>query len=185
VGVIQPYVTLGVLKLPSKLPSDRTLRDYRHASSSKPGFSVETDLELLPLDVFTQQRPKHLAKYVGLVLDKMHIKEGLYFDKHTGNLVGYSHLGKVNNLLSEYEDHFDKTGATPRPLSKCMLVFRIWGLFTSMKFPYVQFPAVCTKGADTFPLVREAIKLLTMFGLTVVTVTCDGASDDQKNVFNT
>ena len=171
------YSTLrnsGVLKL----PSDRTLRDYRHASSSKPGFSVETDLELL--DVVAQQRPKHLAKYVGLVLDEMHIKEGLYFDKHTGNLVGYSDLGEVNNLLSEYEDHFDKTGATPRPLSKCMLVFMIRGLFTSMKFPYVQFPAVSTKGADIFPLVREAIRRLTMLGLTVVTVTCDGASDNRK-----
>jgi len=171
------YSTLrnsGILKL----PSDRTLRDYRHTSSSKPGFSVETDLELL--DAVSQQRPKHLAKYVGLVLDEMHIKEGLYFDKHTGSLVGYSDLGEVNNLLSDYEDHFNRTGAAPRPLSKCMLVFMIRGLFTSLKFPYVQFPTVNTKGADIFPLIREAIRRLTMLGLTVVTVTCDGASDNRK-----
>ena len=48
---------------------------YRHTSSSKPEFSVETDLELL--DVVAQQRPKHFTKYIGVVLEEMHIKEGL------------------------------------------------------------------------------------------------------------
>ena len=45
------------------LPSDRTLRDYRHASSSTSGFSVETDQELFA--AVKLQKPQHLAKYVG------------------------------------------------------------------------------------------------------------------------
>ena len=74
------------------LPSDRTLRDYRHASSCKPGFSVETDQELL--EAVRQQRPQHLAKFVGIILDEMHVKKGLFFDKNTGALVGYCDLGE-------------------------------------------------------------------------------------------
>lgn len=58
------------------LPSDRTLRNYRHSSSSRAGFSKETDLELF--EAISQQKPKHLAKYVGLTLDEMHVKEGLF-----------------------------------------------------------------------------------------------------------
>ena len=47
-------------------------------------------------------------------------------------------------------------------------------------FPYVQFSAVTTKGADVFPLVRQAIKCLTCLGLIVTAITCDGASDNSR-----
>jgi len=160
------------------LPSERTLRDYRHSSPSTTGFSKATDLDLL--EAVSQQMPKHLSKYVGIVLDEMHVKEGLYFDKHSGTLVGYSDLGEINNVLLDYEQHLENSGRTPRPLSKCMLVFMVRGLFTSLKFPYLQYPASSTKGADIFPLVRQAIKHLTRLGLCVVSVTCDGASDNRK-----
>jgi len=47
------------------LPSESMLRDYRHNSPS-------TDLDLL--EAVSQQTPKHLSKYVGIVLDEMHVK---------------------------------------------------------------------------------------------------------------
>ena len=171
------YSTLrnsGVLAL----PSDRTLRDYKHSSPSRVGFSAELDAELL--EAVLQQKPKHLAKYVGLVLDEMYVKEGLYFNKHTGELIGYSDLGGVNNLLADYEQQLTTSNKSPRPLAKCMLMFMVRGLFTSLKYPYVQFSAASTKGADIFSLVRQAIKHLTRLGLTVLTVTCDGASDNRR-----
>ena len=150
----------ATLRIPSvlNLPSDRTLRDYRHSSSSRAGFSKETDLELF--EAIAQQKPKHLAKYVGLTLDEMHVKEGLFFDKHTGSLVGYSDLGEVNNLLSDYEQQLMSLHTAPRPMAKLIVVFMVRGLFTSLKFPYVQFPAASTKGGDIFLLVRQAMKHL-------------------------
>ena len=160
------------------LPSDRTLRDYKHSSTSKVGFSHELDLELF--EVVAKLRPQQLAKYVGLTLDEMHVKEGLFFDKHTGKLIGYSDLGEVNNLLSDYEQKLTTSQGNPRPIGKCMLMFMVRGLFTNLKFPYVQFSANSTKGADIFPLVRQAIKHLTRLGLYVVTITCDGASDNRR-----
>ena len=60
------------------LPSERTLRDYRHFAPSVCGFSTATDLQFL--DQVQQQKPAHLAKYVGLVIDEMYVKEGLVFE---------------------------------------------------------------------------------------------------------
>ena len=128
------YATLhnsGVINL----PSDWTPRDYRHLSLAKTKFSKETNLELF--EAIAQQKPRHLAKYVGLTLDEMHVKEGLFFDKHTGALVGYSDLGEINNILSGYEKQLSSSHSMQRPMAKLMLVFMVRGLFTSFKFPYV------------------------------------------------
>jgi hypothetical protein len=34
-----------------------------------------------------------------LVLDEMHVKEGLVYDKHPGELAGFVDLGEINNHL--------------------------------------------------------------------------------------
>jgi len=74
----------------------------------------------------TATKPAHLAKYVGLVIDEMYVKEGLVFEKSTGSLVGYSDLEEVNNLLAEVEQHSKEPDTLQkRPLAKCMLVFMI------------------------------------------------------------
>ena len=56
------------------------------------------------------------------------------------------------------------------------------GLFTCLKFPYAQFAAASAKGADIFPLMKQAIKHLTRLGLCVVSITCDGASDNRRMI---
>ena len=68
-------------------------------------------------------------------------------------------------------------------ISQVHLVFMIRGLFTSLKFSYVQFPAVSTKGSSLFPLLRKIISRLTRLGLVVLGVVCDGASDN-RNMFS-
>ena len=123
-------------------------------------------------------KPSDLAKYVTVVIDEMYIKAGLVFNKASGALVGFHNLGEVNDLLEDMEREV-KNPNTRRPLAKVMLVFMIQGLFTSMKFPYVQFAANSTKGATLFPLFRQVVNRLTRLDLCVVAVTCDGASDNR------
>ena len=162
-----------------RLPSERTLKDYKHFTPSVVGFSVSTDLQLL--DHLKQQKPRQLSKYVNIVIDEMYIKEGLVYDKATGTLVGYEDLGEVNNVLMEAEQKFQNpSSGLQRPLAKRMLVIMVRGLFNSLKFAYAQFPASSTKGAQLFPLLRQCIFRLTRLGLTVVSVTCDGASDNRR-----
>jgi len=47
---------------------------------------------------------------VGIVLDEIHVKKGLYFDKHSGTLVGYFDFGEINNILLDYKQHFENSG---------------------------------------------------------------------------
>ena len=170
------------------LPSSRTLRDYRHFAPSSTGFSCETDIQLLKLFQQQQQlqekleKPRDLAKYVTVILDEMYIKEGLVFNKHSGEMIGFSDLGEINELLAKYERAY-KPGEGEichRPIAKCVVTFMIRGLFTSMKFVYSQFAAVSTKGAELFVLLWKVIERLTLLGFEVVAVTCDGASNNQK-----
>ena len=71
------------------------------ATPSMVGFTKELDLELY--EAVSHQMTQHLAKYVGLVLDEMYVKEGRFFNKHTGELIGYADLGEINNVLADYE----------------------------------------------------------------------------------
>lgn len=88
----------------------------------------------------------------------MYIKEELVFNKTTGSLTGFSDLGDINNLFASVEQKCKDTDSGHQtPLAKCMLVFMIRGLFNSLKFSYVQFPATRTKGAQLFPLLQKAI----------------------------
>lgn len=160
------------------LPSERTLSDYRHHSSSTSGFSYSTDMQLL--DLLKSQEPSELAKYVTVVLDEMYVREGLVFQKSSGALIGYSDLGEINNMLNDAERQYKNPDEHRRPLAKVMLVFMIRGLFNKMKFAYAQFPAASTKGAELFPLFRAVLHCLTRLGICVVAVTCDGASDNRR-----
>ena len=61
------------------------------------------------------------------------------YDKHTGSLTGYSGMGEANNLFTELEQD-KKSSTSKRPLAKCVLVFMVKGIFTSLKFPMPIFP---------------------------------------------
>lgn len=161
------------------LPSERTLNDYKHFAPAVIGFSTSTDRQLL--DQLKQQKPSHLVEYISIVIDEMYIKESLVFNKSNGSLTGFADLGEVNNLLLAAEQKYkDPDSVQRRPLAKLMFVIMVRGLFNTLKFPYAQFPASSTKGAQLFPILRQCIFRLTRLGLTVVSVTCDGASDNRR-----
>ena len=121
------------------LPSERTLRDYRHFASSTPGFSRDVDLQLL--DLVKVQEPADLANYISVIIDEMYIKEGLVFDKHTSSLTGFTDLGDLCNLLAEYEQQQSGGGSTTyrRPVAKCMIVFMVRSLI-----PFHQYQFICS-----------------------------------------
>ena len=65
-------------------------------------------------------------------------------------------MGEVNNLFMELEQE-KKSATYRRSLAKCVLVFMIRGLFTTLKFPYAHFPTTSTMGAELFPILRKVI----------------------------
>ena len=173
-GAYEALRKSGVLSL----PSSRTLRDYRHlSSSSSPGFSTIADTQLL--DLIKQAKPNHLAKYVLILMDEVYLKEGLVYNKSTGSLIGFVDLGGTMQQLSEYEESLS-SGNHIRPLAKTMMVFMVRGVFCNISFPYAQFPMASAQARDVFPLLWQTIDRLEMNNLHVLGVTGDGASVNRK-----
>ena len=112
------------------LPSQQTFTDYTHYVEAGTGFTNDVDKMLMTAANVTSCPIRE--KYVFLLLDEMHIKEDLIFDKHTGMLIGYADLGGINMHLLQFEDSM-KNDTPPEPqIAKSMMVFMVRGLFTRL-----------------------------------------------------
>ncbi len=119
------------------------------------------------------------CRYVVLIMDEMHIKEDLVYDKHNGTLIGFTNLGETNNHLLQFQSSL--SGDTfPQSLAKTMLVIMVRGLFSKLKFPYAQFSCATLSGDLLVGPVWEAISRLERQGLRVLALTCDGASTSRR-----
>ena len=159
-----------------KLPSQRTLRDYTHYSTTTIGFSHEVDQHLV--DVADLSHDLH-NKYVVLIIDEIHIKEELVYDKHQGSLIGFVNLGEINNQLLEFEAAVSQESKRA-PLASSMLVMMVRGLFYKLNYPYTQFGCANLSGDQLFDLVWQAILRLERLGFCVLALTCDGASPNRR-----
>ena len=109
----------------------------------------------------------------------MKVKEGIVYNKSSGEIIGYVNLGEVTNQLLEFErkcaselndDHYFP------PIDKYISCFMVRIIFQHVNFPYAQFATTGTSLDEIFPLVWEAIKHLKLIGLKVLFLTSDGAS---------
>ena len=64
------------------LPSQRTLRDYTHFVTATSGFSCDVDQQLI--DVAEIASSPEWKKSIVLVMDEMHIREDLVYNKYSG-----------------------------------------------------------------------------------------------------
>ena len=136
------------------------MRDYTHIYEAKLGFQCEVDEQL-----FHEMKVDTLAewqKFVGIIFDEIKIKEGIVYNKHTSEIVGFINLGEVTNQLLEFErlcEDDDVRSATPC-VAKYVNCFMIRGVFVPMTFPYAQFATTGASADELFPLVWEAVKRL-------------------------
>jgi len=78
-----------------KLPSERTLLDYAHYFTNRAVFQDEADQQLFE-EVMILSLPD-TRKFVALLVDEMKVKEGLVYNKHTGEIIGFTFLGNIND----------------------------------------------------------------------------------------
>ena len=147
-----------------KLPSQRTLRDYSHCVKSAAGYSLDVDRQLMQAADFASCPEWH--KLVILLMDEIHIKENLVYDKHSGVMIGFVDLGEVNNLLSVFERSLESTSTYPA-LANSMTAIMVRGLFSTLRFPYVQFPCSRISGEQLFQPLWEGIYRLERIGFKV------------------
>lgn len=144
------------------LPSQRTLRDYTHFVDSASGFTDDLDSQLVQDSKLTSL--KEHEKYVGLIGDEMHVKQGLVYDKNTGDLIGYCNLGDINNHLTQLERQYSNNTQSTN-LATTIMVLMIRGLFNSFTFPYASFPTSNLAGEQMVPIFYEAIMRIERCGL--------------------
>ena len=98
------------------LPSERTLQDYVNWAKPTTGFSTSVDNQLLSeAAIGSSQIPDH-HQYVCLVFDKCKVKEDLVYNKHSGELIGYTNASDINGFLNAV----DQSCKESEPTSRCM-----------------------------------------------------------------
>lgn len=123
------------------------------------------------------------------------------FDKHSGNLIGFTDLGDISNHLSRFEHSLEEDGPTQPQLAKTVLVFVVKVFFSKLQFPYVQFSCTALSGVHMYmydPFWEAVNRLENMelqvylfsvqyiysaefyFVAKVLGVTMDGASANKK-----
>ena len=70
------------------------LRDYMHCVQASSGFSAEVD-DHLSAAMKLVSCENH-EKLVMLLLDEIHVREKLVFEKHEGSLIGFANVGDIN-----------------------------------------------------------------------------------------
>jgi len=138
------------------LPSQRTLRDYVHYADASVGFSSAVDRMLMQaakVDTCPERE-----KCVLLLLDEMHVREDLIYDKHSGALVGFANLGSITMHLLNFEKEIVGEKPPSTQLAKTVMVFMVRGLFNNLQFPYAQFACGDLCGEQLFDPFWEAIR---------------------------
>ena len=156
-----------------KLPSERTLLDYTHYFTNKVGFQDEVNQQLV--EEVRQLSLPDTRKFVALLIDEMKVKEGLVYNKHTGEIVCFTSLGDINDTLLQIEQE----GEQPQ-VAKQLLTLMVRGIMFKLNFPYAHFASRGATGDILFPLVWEAIHRLESSEIKVLCVTADGASANRK-----
>lgn len=156
-----------------KLPSQQTLRDYSYITPTSIGFSNQVDQQLM--EVVNIAQYEEFQKCVLLLVDEVHIKEDLVFDKHSGELLGYINLGETNQLLDVERLLSDDQD---QELASSIVVIMVRGLFTRLCFPYAQFAASTLSGDLLYDPIWEARSRIEFCGFKVLAITADGASSN-------
>ena len=151
------------------LPSERQLRRVRNAFSIKPGVHEEILLELQEY-----VKGKEGSERAVLAFDGMSIKDGVFYDRYTGDLCG---MEDVADLVTHTEK---KLAGSEVSLAKECVQMIATTTDGSFRVP-LSYYMLRTATSDLIAsMVRKAIIALEMVGVRVAVIVCDGASFHRK-----
>ena len=159
-----------------KLPSTRTLQDYTHYIKVRPGLQMDVIKQM------TEQAKKkglfggpEWKRYVVLLIDEMKIKQDLVFDKHTGEIIGFTNLGAINEDLKNTD-----LSKSSNVMATHMMATMVRSVCADFKFQLSHYPTTNTTAGEIFPIVWEIVEHLELRGFKVLAITCDGASINRR-----
>ncbi len=151
------------------LPSRRVLRDYTNAITPRTGFNPGIINEIRNA---TKGYVNH-QRFVFILFDEMKVQGNLIWDKHSGELIGYTSLG------DPYTDY--ATLEKVDEIASHALLFMVRGISSPLKHTIGYFSTTGVTGVQLFPIFWRAVSMLEITcGLAVVGATGDGASQNRK-----
>ena len=120
--------------------------------------------------------PEEVKQHTVVVCDEVKVKDGIVYDKHSCQVIGFTNLGDINSHLVAFEQSLNQLQPS---VAKYMLVFMVYGLIVPLKFSYAQYPTTGIT-ADLFPVAWEVVRHLECAELQVHALTCDKASPNRK-----
>ncbi|XP_035690813.1 uncharacterized protein LOC118425822 [Branchiostoma floridae] len=165
------------------LPHTRTLDRYSKFTDPTSGFNPDVLKKLLEkakIDELPEWK-----KNVTLLFDEMKVKSNLVYDKRTGELIGFTELGSINDEIKSFEKRCqsqqedDTSGADP-DLATHVLACMVRGIFTPLEFVFAYYPCCTFSSVQLFPVIWDATGVLTELGFHVRAFICDGASPNRR-----
>ena len=157
------------------LPHQKTLYQYTHFTNNLPGFNSEyfqricTDLKINSL----QEHEKNII----MSIDEMKVHEGLVYSTKTGEIVGFTSLGTINDELATYTQKCKKS-VEPKMASH-VLVVMIRAVCASFVAPIAYFATVGATSDQLYWIVMESLEYLSLEGLNVRGIVSDGAAPNR------
>ena len=97
------------------------------------------------------------------------------YNKYSGEMIGFTHLGDINNELMKLEQ-----GNEHPPIANHVLTIMIRGILFKLEYPYAHFGTVGVTADLLYPIVWEAVRILESDDVKVLCITADGASPNRK-----
>ena len=161
-----------------KLPHVNTLKKYINFTSPQSGFDPAI-ISLLCDDSGIDDLPS-FKKNVVISFDEMKIKSDLIYRKSTGELVGFTQMGDINEEFASFERTCESTDVSSRQFAAYVLVFMVRGIFSKLAYPFGYFASMGFTADQLYPCVMEATRVLQSIGFMVRALVCDGASPNRK-----
>lgn len=89
-------------------------------------------------------------------------------------------MGDVNSHLLAFEQSLGADQSSSGTLANTMLVFMVKGLFSSLKYPYAQFPSHSLSSDELFHPFWESVARLERLGFKVMGLCCDGLAANRR-----
>ena len=160
-----------------KLPHINTLKKFSQFTTPSTGFNPDI-IEPLIIDSNLEVLQPY-QKNVNICFDEMKIKADLVYRKSTGQLVGYTKLGNINDEPRLFESKV-KSEEYHQDFATHVIACMVRGIFTNLVYPFGFFASLGFTTAQLFPCTMEAISIIESIGLKVRVLTSDGATPNRK-----
>ncbi|XP_078486472.1 uncharacterized protein LOC144744955 [Ciona intestinalis] len=145
-----------------RLPSSRTLNDYRNLYSTSPGIQQHV-LQELKLEAVKLQSHQRLLV---MSLDEMKVKENIVYDATTDSMVGFVDLGAERKKETIAASH--------------VLQLYVRSITSQFSRPLAFFSTHNTKAYELASMFWEAVSAIADCDFTIIALVADGAACNRK-----